>query len=329
MNFYLVHDKVSGSTWRVNPGETVLEAALRAAYLFPHHCRNAVCGTCKGRILEGQVSYQDLLLGISEAEREQGWALFCAAYPQSDLIIQVDGLQSHLQFPVKRLIYSVHLLQTITSQIFRVILKPPVDDFIQYHAGQYIEVLHKDANPLPFSIANAPLGENFIELHIRVSEPAAKALLNTLQATGEVSLAGPYGHCIYANHGSLPTILLAGGTGFAPCKAIIEMALAEGLPQSLILYWGARTLADLYFHTELTRWAEALPNFHYIPVLSEEHWQGRMGFVHEAVTQDYQDLSAAHVYAAGPPEMIYAAQKAFIARGLSRFMFQTDLAGLN
>jgi len=328
MNCYRVHDTVSGTTWRVNAGETVLEAALREGYLFPHHCRNAVCGTCKGRILEGQVTYKDLLFGISDAEREEGWALFCAAYPQSDLLIQVDGLVSHLQFSVKRLMYSVHLLQAITPEILRVIFKPPANDFIQYYAGQYIEVLRKDTNPLPFSIANAPFEEKYIELHIRVSEPAAKALLDHLQATGTVSLAGPYGHCIYANPTSLPTILLAGGTGFAPCKAVIEMALAEGLLQPLILYWGAKTFADLYFHTELTRWAEAIPHFHYIPVLSEAHWQGRMGLVHEAVINDYKDLSAQHIYAAGPPEMIYAAQKAFIARGLPRFLFQTDLADL-
>lgn len=233
--------------------------------------------------------------------------------------------------------YRVTQCQAITSKIYRVILMPLTNHIVHYDAGQYIEVRYKKDyqssagiadQSLLFSIANAPLPDGKIELHIRITEPAAEALLNTLQIDQVANIAGPFGHCAYRDQTALPDILLAGGTGFAPCKAIIELGLTAGFVKPLHLYWGVRKQADLYFHQQLNHWAKTIKNFYYIPVLSEEEWHGRMGLVHEAIVADFSDLSEQHIYAAGPPEMILVARRVFLERGLNKHLFHSDLKDL-
>lgn len=88
---YQVHIKPSELTIEVRPGETVLEAAIRQNVEFPYSCRSAICSTCRGRVISGKITYNDEeIYGIDEEEQQQGYALFCSAIPQSDLIIEVD-----------------------------------------------------------------------------------------------------------------------------------------------------------------------------------------------------------------------------------------------
>jgi CDP-4-dehydro-6-deoxyglucose reductase len=115
-------------------------------------------------------------------------------------------------------------------------------------------------------------------------------------------------------------ILVAGGTGFAPIKSILEHAFATGIKRPLHLYWGVRAQRDLYLHDLPQAWAREQPHFRYTPVLSEplseDHWSGRSGWVHAAVIADHPDLSRHEVYASGPPPMIEALKKAVKTHGL-------------
>lgn len=330
---YTVHIKPKGYNLTVKAGETVLAAALRQGFNFPHDCQNGVCGTCKGRLLEGQVEYDEpLLAALTEAEREAGYALFCSAKPVSDLVIHVEGVLGPEQLPVKKLNYKIQILEQLTPTIYRVILQPPLEDHIYYRAGQYFEILHRDTSPQPFSIANAPLGDNkSLEIHIR-SRPdnlSMEELISEMKTVGELRINGPLGNCILRREPAYPMIFAAGGTGIAPLKAIIEQALAEGVKQPIYLYWGVRILSDFYLQALITRWAKYLPNFHYIPILSGKDelnkWKGRTGWVHEAIIQDHPNLEHFHIYASGPTEMVYAALHAFKSHGLNRALMYSDV----
>ncbi len=329
---YTVHIKPSGYNLSVKASESILTAALRQGYQFPHDCENGVCGTCKGKLIEGQVEYDETILpGLTEEEREAGYALFCSAKPLSDLIIQMDGVIGPEQLPIKKLTYTVQTLQQLTATIYQAILLPPADEFIAHHAGQYIEILHRDASPRPFSIANAPVSDNKqLEFHIRYQpdNPYTAELLHAIQTTGQLRLKGPFGSCILRREPDYPMILVAGGTGFAPAKALIEQALAEGTQQPIYLYWGVRKTDDFYMSELVERWVKYCPNFHFIPVLSGknagEKWRGRHGWVHEAVLQDHPDLSRFHVYASGPTEMVFAALHAFKLHNLNRALMYSD-----
>jgi CDP-4-dehydro-6-deoxyglucose reductase, E3 len=132
---------------------------------------------------------------------------------------------------------------------------------------------------------------------------------------------GPLGTFFLREDSERPVILVAGGTGFAPIKAILEHAFARGMARPFHLYWGARGRRDLYSHDLPQAWVREHANFRYTPVLSEpsaeDHWSGRTGWVHEAVVADYPDLSRHELYASGPPPMVEALKQAVNARGLS------------
>ena len=124
-----------------------------------------------------------------------------------------------------------------------------------------------------------------------------------------------------------PIIFLASGTGFAPIKAIIEHALYIGLKRTMHFYWGGRNLADLYMLDKARLWEGSGVKF--TPVLSEalpeDAWQGRTGFVHQAVLDDYRDLSAYEVYASGAPVVVEVAHRDFTTlRGLPEQAFFSD-----
>jgi len=150
-------------------------------------------------------------------------------------------------------------------------------------------------------------------------------------------IEGPMGAFFLREDSTRPIVLLAGGTGFAPIKALAEHIFAEGVNRAdsgkplrpVTLYWGARSRADLYMHELPLRWAQEQPNFRYVPVLSEakpeDGWDGRSGFVHRAVMEDFPDLSAHQVYACGAPLMIDAARHDLVAdRGLPEEEFIAD-----
>jgi CDP-4-dehydro-6-deoxyglucose reductase len=85
----------------------------------------------------------------------------------------------------------------------------------------------------------------------------------------------------------------------------------------MVLYWGVRSLKDLYLPRLPEEWQRQHWNFTFIPVLSdplpEDHWPGRTGFVHKAVMTDFTDLSGYQVYTCGGPGMIDIARREFIA----------------
>lgn len=328
---YKVHIKPSGYTFTVKPNETVLAAALRQNYRFPHNCRNALCGSCKGRLLDGKVEYgKQAVYALTEQEREAGLALFCSAKPQSDLIIHIENVQGPEYIAIQTLTCDVTHYQQLAATVWQVLLKPQGVK-PHYRAGQYLEILHRDGSPKPFSIANAPNEEGIIELHIRhmLDNPYTAELITEIKQRQPLRLKLPYGHCIYPKELNVPTILLAGGTGFAPMKAILEEALTQAMPQPVYLYWGARTLPELYLHDLPKAWALQYPHFTFVPVLSRplaiDQWQGREGFVHEAVITDFPDLSQFQVYASGPPEMVYAALRIFQAQGLPKSSMYSDI----
>ena len=127
---------------------------------------------------------------------------------------------------------------------------------------------------------------------------------------------GPLGTFYLREDSDKPLIFVAGGTGFAPVKALIEHAFEKGFDQPMVLYWGARSRKDLYMPGLPEKWQQERPNFSYIPVLSDplpgDGWPGRTGFVHQAVLDDFADLSSYQVYACGAPAMTDLARETFV-----------------
>ena len=132
---------------------------------------------------------------------------------------------------------------------------------------------------------------------------------------------GPLGAFTLREGSEKPVIFVAGSTGFAPVKSMLEFGFNTGLKRRMILYWGVRCRRDLYMKELVEQWARQHDNFTFIPVLSEprpeDDWNGRTGLVHEAILADFPDLSAHQVYACGSVQMVEAAYPAFVQRGIT------------
>ncbi len=308
--------------------QTVLEAALAAGLLLPHSCRDGACGACKGKVLEGVVDQGRHADGaLSEAERAEGYALFCCAKPLSDLTVQARTVTRAGDIPVRKLPARVQALRRLADDVMLIDLKLPASENFQFRAGQYIDILLADGQRRSFSIANAPHDGGHLELHVRRID-GGRFTAHVFEAMKEKEILrfeGPHGSFWLREDSARPIVMVAGGTGFAPIKGIIEHAIQIGLARPITLYWGARTRGGLYLDALARSWGAALPGFRYLPVLSDEAWDGRQGLVHQAVVDDFTDLSGYEAYVCGAPAMVDAARESFSTqRGLPADAFFAD-----
>lgn len=321
---YHVTLQPSGHHFQVAENEAVLDATLREkGSVLPYGCRNGACGSCMGIILSGEVVYpHGRPPGISEREQAEGKALLCQAQPRSDLVIQAREVQAGQALPIKILPCRVERRELLAADVMRLYLKLPNIERLQFLAGQYVDILLADGRRRSFSLSNPPHADEWLELHIRQVPGGffTDYVFNRMKDKALLRLQGPLGTFFLREDSPRPVILIGGGTGFAPLKGMVEHAFHLRLNRPLHLYWGARAKADLYLDELPRRWAEEHPQFRYTPVLSEprpeDGWEGRTGWVHEAVAADYPDLSDYEVYMSGPPPMIDAAKAAFANRGL-------------
>ncbi|MDC7711279.1 CDP-6-deoxy-delta-3,4-glucoseen reductase [Vogesella indigofera] len=308
----------SGHSFAVETHETILEAALRQNVGLPYGCRDGACGACKGKVVAGEVEHGGAQeKALSAADRAQGMALFCCAKPQGDITIEVRELAGIGDIQIKTLPCRVESIEKI-HDVAVLKLKLPVSERLQFMAGQYIDILMKDGKKRSFSIANAPHDDAFIELHIR-NQPGgtfSEYVFNSMKEKEIMRFKGPLGSFFLREDSDKPIIMVASGTGFAPIKGIIEHAIHHGITRPIVFYWGARTPHDLYMAEQAGQWQAQNANITFIPVVSdalpEHNWLGRSGFVHQAVLDDFDDLSGYQVYACGAPIMVEAAHKSFI-----------------
>lgn len=314
-----------------NPDESVLAAALRSSINLPYGCRNGACGSCKGQIIRGKISYPEMALsGISDIEQKNGYALFCQAHPRTDLEIQSRVISRINDIPIRKLPCRVIKIDRLNHDVIRLALKLPASERLQFMAGQYIDILMPEGKRRSFSLANAPHDDEYLELHIRHYDGGlfSDFAFKHLKEKTLLRIEGPLGTFFLREDSTRPIIMVAGGTGFAPVKSMIEYAIEKNIQRTIILYWGARSRADLYLHDLAQEWTKVNSSIKYIPVLSEpaedDDWTGRTGLVHQSVLQDYEQLADFDIYTCGPPPMVHAVRDRFIEHGATAEFIYSD-----
>lgn len=322
---YLITLKSSGKQFTTNPDETILEAALRQGINLPYGCKNGACGSCKGKVVEGQVQHgQHSENALNKADETAGAILFCCAHPQSDLVIEAREVQGAGDIAIRKVPCRVNSINKPSTDVAILKLQLPAAERFQFLAGQYLEFLLKDGQRRAYSIANAPDQEGPLELHIRhlpgglFTDFVFGAITPALKEKDILRFEGPLGSFFLREDSKKPIIFLAAGTGFAPIKSIIEQMQSKKIHRPIELYWGGRRPSDLYLNDLCKTWEKDIPNFKYIPVISdglpEDAWHGRTGFVHQAVIDDHPNLKDFQVYACGAPVMVNAARNDFSAQ---------------
>lgn len=315
------------------PNETVLDAAQRAGFDIPCSCRKGVCGTCKGGISSGEVrAFAGEALTPQEQAARQ--VLFCQTRPRSDLVIAPKSIAKADPFARKIIDARIFRMVRMADDVILLHLRFPAGVRVRFKAGQYVDILLDNGERRSFSMANPPSESDGVQLHVRhvVGGAFTGAVFNTLAPGDTLRVELPYGGFVLRDSDK-PILFVAGGTGFAPIKSIIEDAMAKGINRDMTLYWGARQATGLY--TDLPhRWQAQYPRFRYVPVLSDVAAPGfRHGFVHQAVLEDHTSLEGFQAYLCGVPAMTRAARKDFRAAGLpvkeffiDTFTTQADIA---
>ena len=318
----------SGRKFDVDDGETILQAALRSGIVLPYGCKDGACGSCKSQIVEGQVDYGHYQSkALSDAEKDQGGVLICCATAKTDVVIKARVVAAEGMIPVRKVPCRVQSITKAAPDVAIVNLQLPANDKFEFLAGQYIDILLKDGKRRSYSMANAPHQGNVIELHIRHTPGGAftdaifgsgTPSANAVKEKDILRFEGPQGTFFLREDSTKPMVMLASGTGFAPIKAVIEHAASKNITRPIVLYWGGRRPQDLYQMDLAKQWEKTLPNFKFVPVVSdalpEDNWSGRTGFVHKAVMEDFPDLSGHQVYACGAPIVVQSALKDFVAQ---------------
>ena len=291
-------------------GETLLDAGLRQDINLPYECRNGGCGACKCTVLAGKVDpglYQPSAL--SAEELAQGKVLLCCATAIDDAEIEYDASAPVKAFKEYRA--RVVKMEKLTYDVMRVLLKLPEGQEIVFKAGQYINIILDDGQRRAFSFANPPHEAEFVELQIRLMKGGlfTTHVFEKMKEGDEIRFEGPIGD-FSLRESQRPIVFVAGATGFAPVKSMVEDAFKRGLKREIHLYWGVKQLRDLYLPELPQQWARDHANFHFIPVLSEaapeDAWSGRTGLVHEAILEDFPELKGHEIYACGSVRMVEA-----------------------
>ena len=311
----------SRHVFQAGDSETILDAALRQGLMLPYGCRDGLCGACRGKVLSGQVNHGKAQIHtLSDAEREDGFALFCCATAQSDLLIESREFRSSMEVPVRTLPARVEKLTRAAPDVMLMELKLPASERLQFLAGQYIEILLKDGRRRAFSLANAPHDDTCLQLHIRQVPDGTftNHVFNAMKERDMLRINGPHGSFFLREDSAKPMLLIAGGTGFAPIKAVVEHAIAEHSQRPMDIYWRGRRRADLYLLQLAEQWAAEHRHIRFVPVLSDspdsECWSGRTGLVHAAAMHDFPDLSGHQVYVCGSPVIVAVARRDFVGQ---------------
>jgi CDP-4-dehydro-6-deoxyglucose reductase, E3 len=304
--------------------KSVLDAALAAGIVLPYSCRSGACSTCKAKVLSGSVEAGSSPAQILSAdELEAGFTLLCQARATSDLVIESRELRLASDIQIRKIPSRVTTIQRPTADVALLTLQLPATETFRFHAGQYIELILKDGKRRSYSMANAPHSASALELHIRhlsgglFTDHVFGAGATAMKEREILRLEGPFGSFFLREDSQLPIVMLASGTGFAPIKSIVEHMVQQNIHRPITLYWGGRRPGDLYMNELVEQWAKTIPDFSYVPVISdalpEDSWAGRTGFVHRAVMQDFPDLSGYQVYACGAPIVVDSARREFVA----------------
>ncbi len=313
-------------------GETLLEAGLRAGLALPYDCRAGGCGVCRCTVLNGRVDHGDYQpAALTEAMRARGQTLMCCATALEDVEFEVDVATLAGEGAAEKGRYraTVERMERLAPDVIRLQLKLPEGSKVDFVAGQYINIVLDDGAKRAFSFANAPGASDRIELHVRLV-PGGRFTTHVFERMREgdpIEFEGPVGR-FTLHDGERPILFIAGATGFAPIKSIVEDAFARGIGRPMWLYWGVRERKDLYMAELAERWAREHGHFRFVPVLSDAEedaaWQGRRGLVHEALLEDHPDLTGFEVYACGSTRMVETAVPDFVAHGLPENFCYSD-----
>jgi len=315
--------KPSGHEFFVEGNDSLLEAALRAGLALDHGCSAGSCGKCKAKVLSGQVQktrHSDYVL--SAAEKGAGVVLMCCNTAAVDLVIEAREAHGATDMPLQTIEARVKSVATLSSDMRLLHLQTPRSNRLRFLAGQSVALGLPGDISASYPVASCPCDDRNLQFHIRqrAGDAFAARVFEGLGGADTVQIEGPRGSFVLNEESSRPLVFIAGDTGFAPIKSLIEHAMALDAAETLHLIWIAAGRSGLYLDNLCRSWGDALDNFRYTPLtapgaLSDAAvLQGLL----QPVLQGLSHLADCDVYLAGPGPWANAAEFQLLEHGLPR-----------
>jgi len=323
---HLVRFEPVGIEIEVDEEQTVLRAAAEQGIMLMHGCKEGQCASCKSFVLDGDDIELDRYstFALPDYEKDEGFTLLCRAHVYEDVTIELlnfdeDMIRSGL--PIQEAVAEVVAITPVTHDMRHLVLKLIEPTEIKFFPGQYMDIsVPGSEETRSFSMANTSSRDSGqLEFVIKVyPDGLFSSFLDTRLAVGDrLDITGPFGVFTLREGLDERLIFVGGGAGMAPILALLRSMAERGINRKATYYYGARTRKDLCFEDELRALEEALPNFKYVPALSEEEWEGETGLITDVVKRHEENLKGAHAYVCGPPPMVEAAMAVLTRLGVA------------
>lgn len=311
----------SGRRFTAEPGDTLLEAALRAGLNPAYSCNNGSCGECAARVLAGDAGHSlhhDYVMRPDPEGLPR--VLLCRTRPRSDMVLEVAEADSLYDLPFQTIETRVYRNDAVTDAVRILQLRTPRSKTLQFLAGQYVTLHGEGLEPRNKSIASCPCNGMYLHFHVRhqPGDAFSDFVFEACPPKQKIMISGPSGHFTLDDRSSRPILFIANDTGFAPIKSLIEHAIALELEQPLALYWITARDEDHYLANQCRAWADALDNFRYLPLSlgpTDDPAQ-RLATLGEHIASHWPQLDSHDVYLNGPPEQAALLQARLLALGL-------------
>jgi CDP-4-dehydro-6-deoxyglucose reductase, E3 len=305
---------------------SLLDAAKNQGLVLEHSCRTGRCGACKAQVIKGETQILKAEESLDDSEINAGFILTCCRTAVNDIELDIEDLGLLASIKTQTLPCKIDQLNLLAPDVIQIFLRLPPTNQFNYLPGQYIDVIAKSGVRRSYSIANTLRADSKLELHVRAvtNGQMSQYWFNEAKSNDLLRLEGPHGTFCFHPKPEKNIVFLATGTGIAPIKSILEEFSNNAelvQKKNIYIYWGGRTLADLYWKPDFSNL-----NIAFYPTLSRtpNDWSGRNGYVQDAVIADAIDLHDSVVYACGSDTMIHAAKKLLVAQGLKPNNFYSD-----
>ncbi len=303
----------------VDGADTILEAALRSGIALNYGCSNGNCGLCKARVISGQIKKvrnHDYVL--SEVEKTMGYALMCSHTAVSDLVLEALEARTPEDIPNQEIQARVKVIEPLTDKIRRLLLQTPRTNRLRFMAGQSAMLSVGEDMGVEYALASCPCDDRNLEFHIRdlPDSEFSQRVFHALKNGDTVTVQGPIGKAVMNEESHRPLIFIAGNTGFAPIKSLIEHALALDTAEGMHLFWLATVAAGHYQSNFCRSLADALDNFGYTELSAESLDIENINYALQQVDEKFPDLSGYDVYFAGAEGFVSSVRHWLVQKGV-------------
>ncbi|RJQ75490.1 CDP-6-deoxy-delta-3,4-glucoseen reductase [Pseudonocardiaceae bacterium YIM PH 21723] len=303
--------------------QTILRAAAEQGVMLMHGCKEGQCAACKSFILDGDDVEHDRYstFALPDFEKEEGYTLLCRAHAYEDLTIELLNYDEEMirsGLPIVQARAEVVSNDSVTHDMRHLVVRLLEPSSLKYFPGQYVDfAIPGSEETRSFSMAGT--SEQVLEFVIKIYPGGLfSQFLDTEVAVGaQLEITGPFGVFTLRDAPDTDLIFVGGGAGMAPILGLLRSMAERGIDRRATFYYGARRRRDLCFDQELSELASRLPDFRYVPALSDEDWDGESGLITDVVRRLEHDLTGADAYVCGPPPMVEAAFELLAALGVA------------